>query len=222
MADKLNGGTEIFAVRLYRRCLLLYPKAFRQEYGSQMAQLFCDLARDAVRKQRRWGLVQLWVHVLPDLVLTASLEHWQTRKKSMIGPIAERLHLTSQQTVGVMLAGLLVVVGVLQKILVDAVGGPPLVGACVQLGLNVVACVLVEVAVRSRGVILGLGLLLLVAVLLPLLWAPDATTWLRENPYFGGVLVAMGFYWRQAARSRWVFVLAVVVLSVIQIGISFR
>jgi hypothetical protein len=222
MADKLNGGTEIFTVRLYRRCLLLYPKAFRLEYGSQMAQLFCDLARDAVHKQQRWGLVQLWVHVLPDLVLTASLEHWQTRKKSMIDPMAERLNLTSQQTAGLMVAGLLVVVGVLLKILVDAVGGPPLIGACLQLGLNVVACVLVEVAVRSRGVILGLGLLLLVAVLLPLLWTPDATTWLRENPYFGGVLVAMGFYWQQAARSRWVFVLAVVVLSVIQIGISFR
>jgi hypothetical protein len=97
MAEKPGAATAPFALRLYQRCLLLYPKTFRQEYGVLMAQLFCDLWHESVRKQGRWGLVGLWMHVLPELVITASLEHWLLRRKRVIGPIAERVHLASQQ-----------------------------------------------------------------------------------------------------------------------------
>src|ERR1051326_1611361 len=77
--------------KLYERLLALYPKAHREEYGPPMAQLFRDQSRDAWRSARRWGLVALWLRVLPDLLKTSMLEHLSELKgkKSMAEKIAE-------------------------------------------------------------------------------------------------------------------------------------
>jgi uncharacterized protein involved in exopolysaccharide biosynthesis len=56
-----------------------------------MAQLFRDQCRDAWRESRSWGLVTLWLRVLPDLVKTSVLEHLAAMKgrKSMVEKISE-------------------------------------------------------------------------------------------------------------------------------------
>ncbi len=77
--------------RCYERLLAVYPECHRREYGLPMAQLFGDQCRDAWRDSRSWGLVTLWLRVLPDLVKTSVLEHLSAMKarKSMVEKISE-------------------------------------------------------------------------------------------------------------------------------------
>jgi capsular polysaccharide biosynthesis protein len=67
--------------RLFQRLLAAYPKAHRREYGLPMAQLFRDQCRDAWRRRRGWGLIWLWLRVLPDLIKTSVVEHLSTLKE---------------------------------------------------------------------------------------------------------------------------------------------
>ena len=80
--------------RIYQRLLVFYPKAHRDAYGQPMAQLFGDQCRDAWNRGRSWGLLRLWLRVLPDLVRTSLWEHIATLKgkRSMSEKIAEVGH----------------------------------------------------------------------------------------------------------------------------------
>ena len=59
---------------VYERLLLAYPRAHRREYGPAMAQLFRDQCRDAWTDSQNWGLLKLWLRILPDLAATSILE----------------------------------------------------------------------------------------------------------------------------------------------------
>jgi len=60
--------------RVYRRLMVAYPPAFRQDYGQPMAQMFRDCCRDAGRESGAAGVFLLWVRTLPDLASTALRE----------------------------------------------------------------------------------------------------------------------------------------------------
>lgn len=60
---------------LYRRLLVLYPKAFRSEYGTEMAQVFRDRMRDQYRSRGNVGVLALWPAALRDLLTAAAAEH---------------------------------------------------------------------------------------------------------------------------------------------------
>jgi hypothetical protein len=60
--------------RVYQTLLLAYPKRFRREYGTQMAQTFRDLCREERRQGGAGRLVRLWVRTLLDLIVTAMVE----------------------------------------------------------------------------------------------------------------------------------------------------
>ena len=76
--------------RVYSRLLLAYPRRHRAEYGPAMAQLFHDQCRDAWNKSGRWGLLKLWLRVLPDLVSTSIGERLAAlnERKSMTDKLA--------------------------------------------------------------------------------------------------------------------------------------
>jgi capsular polysaccharide biosynthesis protein len=76
--------------KIYGRLLLAYPRAHRAGYGAAMAQLFRDLCLDAWNESRAWGLLKLWLRVLPDLVSTSILERLAALKerKSMTDKLA--------------------------------------------------------------------------------------------------------------------------------------
>jgi uncharacterized protein involved in exopolysaccharide biosynthesis len=59
---------------VYERLLVAYPRSHRYEYGAAMAQLFRDQCRDAWTDAQTWGLIKLWLRVLPDLAGTAVME----------------------------------------------------------------------------------------------------------------------------------------------------
>ena len=76
-----------FSQRVYRLLLAAYPRAHRQEYGGPMVQLFRDQCRDAWKRRRIWGVIWLWLRVLPELLKTAIWERLTDRRerKNMAG-----------------------------------------------------------------------------------------------------------------------------------------
>ena len=62
----------MFAERVYRALLVVYPREFRREYGDLMTQFVRDRMRHDGRGIR--GLV-MWIHVLADLARSALREH---------------------------------------------------------------------------------------------------------------------------------------------------
>jgi hypothetical protein len=60
--------------RLYCALLLLYPRAFRREFGPHMAQVFRACCRQAQGERGAIGLLSLWVPVVGDLAVTALQE----------------------------------------------------------------------------------------------------------------------------------------------------
>ena len=95
-ADLDNKAVAVSA-KLFHRMLAAYPREHRHQYGPPMAQLFRDQCRDAWGRSRRWGLVALWLRVLPDLVKTSVLEHISllNESKTMLDRISTLLRTRS-------------------------------------------------------------------------------------------------------------------------------
>jgi capsular polysaccharide biosynthesis protein len=76
--------------KIFGRLLLAYPKAHRAIYGPAMAQLFRDQCRDAWNESKSWGVMKLWLRVLPDLVNTSIAERLSAlnERKSMSEKLA--------------------------------------------------------------------------------------------------------------------------------------
>ncbi len=68
--------------RVYRALLAAYPREFRREYGPQMRQVFRDLCREELRKNRKRGLVWLWIRTVLDLATTAAVARISGRSDS--------------------------------------------------------------------------------------------------------------------------------------------
>jgi hypothetical protein len=68
--------------RVYRRLLIVYPRAFRASYGREMALTFRDQCRDALQARGLAGLAALWLRVLLDLLRSAPAEHLASLDKS--------------------------------------------------------------------------------------------------------------------------------------------
>jgi len=66
-----------FSVRLYWKLLLVYPPAFREEYGSLMVQVFEDHARMLFTRQGMHGLLTWWGRTMLDTAQAAIEEHTQ-------------------------------------------------------------------------------------------------------------------------------------------------
>jgi hypothetical protein len=62
---------------LYRILLAAYPKAFRQEYGEHMQQVFRDLSLRAYQQNGPGGMLRLWAITFFDLLKSMVEEHLQ-------------------------------------------------------------------------------------------------------------------------------------------------
>jgi WD40 repeat protein len=69
---------------MYRKLLLLYPDAYRREYGPLMLQLFRDQVRDARRENGLRGLARVWAHTLWDLLATVPGERISVAPKARL------------------------------------------------------------------------------------------------------------------------------------------
>jgi polysaccharide biosynthesis transport protein len=90
MAKNFNNQALTVSQKIFERLLLAYPKAHRAKYGPAMAQLFRDQCRGAWNESRSWGVMKLWLRILPDLVNTSIAERLSALKerKSMSDKLA--------------------------------------------------------------------------------------------------------------------------------------
>ena len=63
------------SLRLYRLLLFAYPRAFREEYASEMLLLFRDVYNETLQQQGMPGVLRLWGDVFYDLMKTVCIEH---------------------------------------------------------------------------------------------------------------------------------------------------
>jgi len=65
------------SVRVYQLLLVAYPTQFRQEYSSQMMQVFQDACLRAVRQNGTNGMLKLWALTILDLIQSVISEYMQ-------------------------------------------------------------------------------------------------------------------------------------------------
>jgi hypothetical protein len=63
------------STRLYAALVRLYPRRFREAYGDELQLLFRDCTRDGYQRAGAWGVLNVWLGVLPDLVISAADQH---------------------------------------------------------------------------------------------------------------------------------------------------
>jgi putative ABC transport system permease protein len=68
------GRRDGLSIRAFRLLVGLYPGAFRDEYGRELALVFADRYRDAAGT---WARTRLWVDALTGIVVEAAREHWR-------------------------------------------------------------------------------------------------------------------------------------------------
>jgi hypothetical protein len=60
--------------RVYGFLLKFYPKGFREDYAQEMLWVFEDMAHATLKEQGDWGILWLWLRVLPDWCFTVVKE----------------------------------------------------------------------------------------------------------------------------------------------------
>jgi hypothetical protein len=63
-----------YAERIYSTLLWLYPVQFRRHFGTEMKRVFRECCHDQLRMDGLSGCLALWLHMLKDLVVSASNE----------------------------------------------------------------------------------------------------------------------------------------------------
>ncbi|HEY7513215.1 MAG TPA: ABC transporter permease, partial [Vicinamibacteria bacterium] len=74
MAERDMDRRRSLSDRLYASLLRAYPESFRREAGLDMAEMFRDLHREALRRRGWRGLGRLWVWSLVDVVRNSAAE----------------------------------------------------------------------------------------------------------------------------------------------------
>jgi hypothetical protein len=74
------------SVRIYRALLVAYPKAFREHYETQIVQVFRDSFKDTYHHNGMPGVIDLWLHTLADLLVTALIERISVMSQYMFSP----------------------------------------------------------------------------------------------------------------------------------------
>jgi putative ABC transport system permease protein len=69
------------SLRIYRGLLRGYPPSFRQEFGDAMEATFRDAVLSAYARSGTAGLVVLWLRITKDLVLSATRERIDARRR---------------------------------------------------------------------------------------------------------------------------------------------
>lgn len=76
MTKPRSNGLLSISDHLYRRLLILYPRALRREFGADMVQVFRDSCRDAYTYRGATGVLEMWFHILGDVTSVAMHERW--------------------------------------------------------------------------------------------------------------------------------------------------
>lgn len=73
----------ITSVAAYRMLVTLYPRSFRQRFGTEMSHVFEDLAYEAVVERGNVGLIRLWFRSLWDILKSVPRERLVAAKVAL-------------------------------------------------------------------------------------------------------------------------------------------
>lgn len=75
----MNGQIDWVAAstRLYAALVGLYPRPFREAYGPELKLAFRDCVRDGYGRAGVWGVLVVWLGVVPDLLTSAADQHFE-------------------------------------------------------------------------------------------------------------------------------------------------
>jgi len=71
---RLDDSLLTWSTRVFRVLLILYPGAFRRDYGREMTLVFHDTCRRTLHRQGAMGILGLWLTTVLDLLSTALAE----------------------------------------------------------------------------------------------------------------------------------------------------
>ncbi len=80
--------------RFYRGLLRTAPTDFREAHGADLAELFSDLYREALRKGGVVAALRLWLRSTQSLIVCVFAEHWDQRRMRRRGRAASRWEYT--------------------------------------------------------------------------------------------------------------------------------
>jgi hypothetical protein len=209
-----------FSLRIYRRLLFVYPADHRSEFGSWMAQTFQDLSRQSYRRSGWLGLLGLWLRLLPDLWVSALVEHASEWRSRAMKWMANKNAVEFQGRSGFLFAVLLVAAGLVAKIWIVETGGSIFLATALLVAASLAGAVWMDYAMSSSGMVTAATTILIGATLLPLLWVGDGAAWLRENPVNALIVLIAGLFARQRS-VRWPVFAVALILSAAMIWISF-
>jgi hypothetical protein len=192
-----------WSARLYEQLLAFYPAPHRAEYGPAMAQLFRDLAREAYGEAHGWGLAGLWIRVAADTGRSAGEAHWQALTERL-RRLACRPDLDWMRGgwPGFIVASLVIVAGLAAKAIVLAQTHSVAAAVGVLVSTAIFAAVILDRSMHAAGQLLAAASVLIVALMLPLAWAPDRLAWLKVNPILAYTVLMLPFAWRTGEPNR--------------------
>jgi hypothetical protein len=185
----------------YRYLLFLYPAGHRHEYGQQMAELFRDISRQTYRQDHFIGVLSLWLRLLPDLGMSAGIEHITELKGNGMRRLCAGANVDPHLNWTVLASAVIIAIGILGKASLLALGGSVWLAATILVGSSLAASILMEIACRARGAVIIPALALIVASVLPLLWLAEPERWLHNNP-INAFIIIIAAYWSLSRQGR--------------------
>ena len=134
----MHSATAV-ASHIYRACLLLYPSAFRLEFGDEMLSDFGSATQDAWRAAGWTGAVACWAHVGGDLLRSVALQWlrsgvpavvllsaiWSTTMATLVAQVAQRAPFAGllpprepDEDLAILLVGIAVVVVLIAAVII--------------------------------------------------------------------------------------------------------
>jgi hypothetical protein len=202
--------------KIYGWLLHLYPKGYRQEYGTPMLQLFRDQWRDAQGAGHATALVQFWMHTVLDVAATAAAENLAALGRSKMRKTINDLRVpnsSARLAMAIIVAIALVAASIFLRRGLLELGQPLWVAVLAVVSTMLLASVIIGYVMQARiGFYLAAALFIGVQIL-PLFLVSDPTRWFNVNPPTAWMIVLLGLY-NQKTSTLWLL-LGGVILGVI-------
>jgi hypothetical protein len=218
---ELNPNPILKAEKIYRNLLRLYPKNYRQEFGTWMVQVFRDVCRDAYRLNGRHGITRVWLKTLPDLTVSVLQEYEDEVRRWFVNKSNSNSGADPRSTMGLLVGAVLIALGLLASVVIREAGGSPTGAAAVAVAFNLAGAIVMELMGDRSGAILGSMCVMFAGYLLPLFWVSDPDAWLRENPVNSGILILIAASLRSRFKSNWPIYVVAILIGGVHILISF-
>ena len=121
---------------------------------------------------------------------------------------------------GLWVSASIIAVGVIASLVLRETGGSVIVALIAAIACNLIAALVMDLFSNRDGAVLGSMSLLMLLSMLPLLWVPDQTTWIRANPLTFGIVLILAGYLRWKMRRNWLLFVVAAVLGGAHILIS--